>query len=423
MMKSSSPGPNALSANNNAQHSQRSLPPIPQHLTAEAVAALPPPGLTGPTSICFSASSKRHSKTGNNDGKCYLAFLSTTSSPSTTAAARRFHHPRHPATSGGGGGGGIPRTNHHQSHNSSTPATTGERQLCAIQMNELEKQEGTITTPMSQGQIQLYTFPLLKLPLRNSFSTSSHSSGSGIHLSTTTTSSSATATATKPELSLEERLRRERQRLHASGGVTQFSWTMTPKETLRILVPLRGNIYIQNDVGLSPSCPNLQCIYDKNTNYGPSPSSSSTTTTVVETKKTKKSGAVVGRDKSAIDPQLSPDGSMVAFVMAGDIYVMNAEPATTATSTTASSSSEQQQSQQQQHLSHNKPVQITFGASTGSGSTSPSSSSTNTMASDDSSSTTISDIPDADKCISHGLADFVAQEEMDRYRGYWWDPQ
>jgi dipeptidyl-peptidase-4 len=24
--------------------------------------------------------------------------------------------------------------------------------------------------------------------------------------------------------------------------------------------------------------------------------------------------------------------------------------------------------------------------------------------------------------VSHGLAEFVAQEEMDRYSGYWWSP-
>jgi len=110
----------------------------------------------------------------------------------------------------------------------------------------------------------------------------------------------------------------------------------------------------------------------------------------------KKSGAVVGRDKSAIDPQLSPDGSMVAFVVAGDIYVVNAEPTTW--------------TQSNQNNANHKPVQITFGASTGSGS-----SSTTTTSGDAG--------ENEDKCITHGLADFVAQEEMDRYRGYWWDPQ
>ena len=28
----------------------------------------------------------------------------------------------------------------------------------------------------------------------------------------------------------------------------------------------------------------------------------------------------------------------------------------------------------------------------------------------------------AGDCIQHGLADFLSQEEMDRYRGFWWTP-
>ncbi|KAI2495827.1 serine-type peptidase [Fragilaria crotonensis] len=31
-------------------------------------------------------------------------------------------------------------------------------------------------------------------------------------------------------------------------------------------------------------------------------------------------------------------------------------------------------------------------------------------------------IQDGTNSITHGLADFVAQEEMDRYRGFWWHP-
>ena len=34
-------------------------------------------------------------------------------------------------------------------------------------------------------------------------------------------------------------------------------------------------------------------------------------------------GSIVGIGASAIDPQLSLDGSMVTFVFAGDIYVMS----------------------------------------------------------------------------------------------------
>lgn len=34
----------------------------------------------------------------------------------------------------------------------------------------------------------------------------------------------------------------------------------------------------------------------------------------------------------------------------------------------------------------------------------------------------ISPLPEPDKAISYGVAEFVAQEEMDRYTGYWWSP-
>lgn len=70
----------------------------------------------------------------------------------------------------------------------------------------------------------------------------------------------------------------------------------------------------------------------------------------------------------AEDPQLSPDGKMVAFVVAGEIFVAPCNG--------------------NNQLEDNS-IQITFGAS---------------------------------NSISHGVADFIAQEEMDRYRGFWWHP-
>jgi len=67
---------------------------------------------------------------------------------------------------------------------------------------------------------------------------------------------------------------------------------------------------------------------------------------------------------SAIDPQLSPDGQLFAFCVMGEIFVAPCHECS-------------------------PPTQITFGA-------------------------------DLKNSITHGLADFVAQEEMDRYRGFWW---
>jgi len=67
----------------------------------------------------------------------------------------------------------------------------------------------------------------------------------------------------------------------------------------------------------------------------------------------------------AIDPQFSPDGNSIAFVADGEIFTVNA-------STTNST-----------------PIQHTFKERDG---------------------------------VTHGLADYIAQEEMDRFRGYWWSP-
>ena len=165
--------------------------------------------------------------------------------------------------------------------------------------------------------------------------------------------------------SLEEKLRRERQRTHSSStAVTQFSWVMTLEGTVRLLVPLRGSLYVQNGItGTEP----LQPVYDKATLQSQLPSSSH-------------GGSVLGRDAGAIDAQLSPDGSMVAFVVAGEIYVVPSTPsrrrATPGAMRTVA-----------------PPVRITYGAR-----------------------------QDGNGCISHGLADFVAQEEMERFNGFWWEP-
>lgn len=151
--------------------------------------------------------------------------------------------------------------------------------------------------------------------------------------------------------SLEEKLRRERQRIHSSGsGVTQFSWVLNYRQQLSILVPSKGSLYVQEGIA-----GNLIVVYDKATLQ----STLSPPTTM---------GSVVGRDAGAIDAQLSPDGRMVAFVAAGEVYVVPCRGGRT-------------------------PIRISYGA-----------------------------LQDGKNSITHGLADFVAQEEMDRYRGFWWHP-
>lgn len=164
---------------------------------------------------------------------------------------------------------------------------------------------------------------------------------------------------TERTLSLEEKLRRERQRMQGTG-VTNYEWCYgcrqlphsdpsapVNEERGRILVPLDGNVYLQD--GQSGI---LRCVYDKDLFDSDEEMRDSKTEAV----------GVVGRDSSAIDPHLSPDGSRVAFVIAGDIYAIDA--------------------------SSNKPnaslTRITFGG--------------------------------GKDGVYNGLADFIAQEEMDRYR-------
>ena len=83
------------------------------------------------------------------------------------------------------------------------------------------------------------------------------------------------------------------------------------------------------------------------------------------------------RDTSAIDPQLSPNGLYVAFVVSGEIYVQKVECSVPVDNITM--------------LQPSPPTRMTFGA-----------------------------MNIQQSCITHGLADFLSQEEMDRYRGFWW---
>lgn len=111
------------------------------------------------------------------------------------------------------------------------------------------------------------------------------------------------------------------------------------------MVPIRGSLYVQD--GLDAY---LKLAFDKHS--------------LDEVARSLRLSPVP--PTSAIDPQLSPDGQIIAFCALGEIFVAPC------------------------HDCH-PPVQVTFGA-------------------------------DLKNSITHGLADFVAQEEMDRYRGFWWSP-
>lgn len=127
---------------------------------------------------------------------------------------------------------------------------------------------------------------------------------------------------TEDNLSLEEKLRRERQRVREIG-VTSYAWA---REGQRLLVPLSGDIHVQDGVD-GP----LRLL-------------------------------VAGEPgKPPLDAQLSRDGNKVAYVQDDELYVVDAAGGT--------------------------PSQRTHGAR-GTGKT-------------------------------HGLAEYIAQEEMGRYHGYW----
>ncbi len=136
----------------------------------------------------------------------------------------------------------------------------------------------------------------------------------------------ASGGVTEEDLSLEERLRRERAR-DLGQGVTSATWA---KERSRLLVPRADGLHVLD----APDFVDRLAV------------------------------PLGGGGAPMLDPQLSPDGSMVAFVQDDEVVVAA--------------------------LDDGRPRELTSGAR-GTGKT-------------------------------HGLAEFVAQEEMDRSSGFWWSP-
>ena len=650
-------------------------------LAAETVAALPPPGLSGPSGFAFSppcGDDNEGSPSFGGRGGRYLSFLSGVGGP-----------PAAPAASSGGGGGWM------NGGGGALPAlSSGERRLCVVDLEpfargllraerELEKVLGAedegredeevgdgarllapeavtsqssargvfdrrsgppyLTTGNAAAPSSIGTDwcgildknpvevilppPSPDLPLvdpravardhvrpllfsggsaggrggqnrgilsgvarrrRHHLLHRRGGSGSAPTSFAATGGSTIEAEAGEGALSLEERLRRERQRLHSSG-VTQFSWglherrrgrrqqqrprvQMQQKERkrglsapcysspnmavesnvgteatttgLRVLVSVRGNVYVQDGVGDKTSVP-PRLVYDKasldetvrsgqggdtgeNDGIGGNKRERRRRSRGGRKGKGKKvrsgrnaidrGGTVVGRDSGAVDPQLSPDGSMVAFVVAGEIYVTPCDPPPDGKDDDSSAAAppgamevdfnslaeNRQNSGDRWGLSSaaasvfpGAPVRVTFGAMEDDDSDSDSSCTSCSSSEDfddnrcnpsataaDNSDGTLSQTEQCDelvrsrdrrghrarrshrhrdgdrrrggavrtdgggrgrrskhasssrrsshrrhrhshrhpRCVTHGLADFVAQEEMDRYRGYWWDP-
>ncbi|CAI5741143.1 unnamed protein product [Peronospora destructor] len=139
---------------------------------------------------------------------------------------------------------------------------------------------------------------------------------------------------TENNLSFDEKLRRERQR-QMGVGITSYAWNPSP-HSQRLLYPLQGDIYIQEQPGAE-----LKLLFEKTS-----------------------TGAI----GDAIDPQFSPDGRWVAFIQDKEIYVISS-----------------------QVVERQQAVQVTTGARGTDGK-------------------------------SNGLACFLTQEELCRFRGFWWSP-
>lgn len=306
----------------------------PAHLSPEAVASLPPPGSAGPSQPVFAPDSSR-----------YLAFVSIQSKPSPNKSSQQHHQTNAlyaPLTTSSAGGFFGTADWNNSSSSSAGPKplvapTSSERVLMCLDLEEAQGADAS-TPPYK---------PLLRWSALHR-----QSSKRRMPDVEAAPSSNNSAASTNDSMTLEEKLRRERQRLSSGGSsLTQFSWTwMNPSDAdsrwLRLLIPARGCLYIQDGIQQQQSQnQQARCLHDK---------------------------SLVGIPAAgpAIDPQLSPDGTMVAWACQGELFVKCADG-----------------------TADQPAIQLTFGA-----------------------------VQNEHECISHGVADFVAQEEMDRYRGFWWHP-
>jgi dipeptidyl-peptidase-4 len=327
----------------------------PSHLTPEAVASLPPPGLSTPSQLVFSPPVLPSTA---DDGRTihvpedvaaaarprYLAFVSSSTAVlRTVRTPSALYRPLTAATAA------LPNTSTNPSNHSYSNSNGNS----------------TSNNPTASSSERVLLYLDLSRPARASAPGASHSAAATTPRSLLSLARYETKHRTDAtEDSLEERLRRERQRATAgSGALTQFRWTwrrrpspitttnssqpttpppLIPPNILRLLIPNKGSLWIQD--GLQSSA--VRCIHDKAT-----------------------------ANLHAMDAQLSPDGSMVAWTADGDVYVQ-AVPEYDHSSSFSS-----------------PPIRVTTGA-----------------------------VQSDTTCIAHGVADFVAQEEMDRYRGFWWHP-
>jgi dipeptidyl-peptidase-4 len=97
---------------------------------------------------------------------------------------------------------------------------------------------------------------------------------------------------TEEEFSLEERLRRERQRLQTTG-VTQFAWSRDAEEGSKLVLPMQGQ-WLAVSPWKEPAAPRV--LVEKDASSGP-----------------------------ALDASASPNGELLAFVRQGDLFLAPAK--------------------------------------------------------------------------------------------------
>jgi len=394
---------------------------VPPYLTPENVASVPPPGLSAPSQAVFSPQSSRYlayiavvpkqssssSSSGSSSSKSAHAKSSSRSS-----AAIAFYRPltasanSTPSTSTTTTHATINGTSNNKNTKNTTSSTTGNNNT----LPDVTSQSVSSHNPVERVLLCLDLERIATLPPQPllQWSSSSHRR------------IAAKRRAIDTSTSLEERLRRERQR-SLSGSLTEFRWVMRQQQQqpsssssqdnnnnniretsststtehtankskeehttvdssqLRLLIPARGSLYIQDGIDL--------------TTDDEEQSNSNTTSTSTQQQQDVQCNCI--HDKSvtglsAVDAQLSPDGSMVAWTADGELYVQAASHYNTGNSNNYSSPNRQQQSSQDTTI---PAIRVSFGA-----------------------------CQNETTSISHGVADFVAQEEMDRYRGFWWHP-
>ena len=279
-------------------------------------------------------------------------------------------------------------SNHHHHHDNNN---TSKRRALVIDHNGSGQNSSLGTTSQNPTRVDTTT--------------------SSSHLATTNTNNTNNNNINNtPTLDPNERPSSPHpRRLHAvgpgpAGSWTQFHWatvtgspnnndnTPAAQQHVRLLIPARGSLYIQDGIDTQSSSTGSSSI--SSSDAASHPDRRTVQCRCLHDK------SVTGM--SATDAQLSPDGRLVAWTHEGEIYVQSAQPRTLDPSLL-----------QQLRRSHmdtavrllddsvwaaatsttTPAVRISFGAS-----------------------------QTESCCITHGVADFVAQEEMDRYRGFWWHP-